>query len=73
MSAVPVYRRIMADLRGQVESGRLKGGDKVPSISELMRAYECSDTPVKAALGRLEDAGLLVGHQGRGVYVAGAR
>lgn len=73
MTAIPVYRRIMADLRDRIDSGDLKPGDKLPSISELMLTYGCSDTPVKAAIGRLEEAGVLVGRQGRGVYVAGAR
>lgn len=69
MPAVPVYRRIIQDIRDRIESGELRPGDKLPSIAELMQEYECSDTPVKAALGRLQDAGLLEGHQGRGVYV----
>lgn len=71
MPAVPVYRKIINDIRERIESGELKAGDKLPSIAELMQAYECSDTPVKAALGRLQDAGVLEGHQGRGVYVMG--
>jgi GntR family transcriptional regulator len=73
VTVVPLYRRIIADIRSQIDSAVLKPGDKLPSIAELMREYECSDTPVKTALGRLEEAGVLVGHQGRGVYVAGAR
>jgi GntR family transcriptional regulator len=70
MSAVPVYRKIIDDIRQQIVTGELRPGDKLPSISQLMEQYECSDTPVKAALGRLQDAGWLEGHQGRGVYVA---
>jgi GntR family transcriptional regulator len=73
VTITPLYRRIIADIRAQVESGTLKPGDQVPSIAELMQAYECSDTPVKSAIGRLEEAGVLVGHQGRGVYVAGTQ
>jgi GntR family transcriptional regulator len=71
MAAIPVYRRIISDVQRRIESGELKPGDKLPSIAELMHAWKCSDTPVKVALGRLEEAGILVGHQGRGVYVAG--
>jgi DNA-binding GntR family transcriptional regulator len=67
---MPVYRRIIDDIRFKIESGELKPGDKVPSVTELMDAYQCSDTPVKTALRLMEDAGLLRGHQGRGVYVA---
>jgi GntR family transcriptional regulator len=71
MPVTPVYRRIIVDIRKRIDSGQLKAGDKLPSIAELQQQYKCSDTPVKAALGRLQDAGVLEGHQGRGVYVAG--
>lgn len=70
MPAVPVYRKIITDIRRQIVTGELRPGDKLPSIAELMEAYECSDTPVKTALGRLQDAGWVEGHQGRGVYVS---
>ncbi len=71
-TAMPVYRKIIDDIKLKIESGELKPGDKVPSVTELMDAYRCSDTPVKTALRLLEDAGVLRGHQGRGVYVAAA-
>lgn len=71
MPATPVYRRIISDVQRRVASGELKPGDKLPSIAELMHTWKCSDTPVKAALGRLQDAGVLEGHQGVGVFVAG--
>lgn len=72
MPAVPVYRKIINDIRQQIATGQLHPGDKLPSIAQLMGKYECSDTPVKTALGRLQDAGWVEGHQGRGVYVATA-
>jgi DNA-binding GntR family transcriptional regulator len=65
-----VYRRIIDDIKIKIESGELRPGDKVPTVAELMDAYQCSDTPVKTALRLLEDAGVLRGHQGRGVYVS---
>jgi DNA-binding GntR family transcriptional regulator len=67
---VPVYRRIINDIRQPIATGQLRAGDKLPSITQLMEEYKCSDTPVKTALGRLQDAGWVEGHQGRGVYVA---
>jgi GntR family transcriptional regulator len=70
MPAVPVYRKIISDIQQQIITGKLHPGDKLPSITELMEAYECSDTPVKTALGRLQDTGWVEGHQGRGVYVS---
>jgi GntR family transcriptional regulator len=69
MPAMPVFRRIMSDIRTQIETGNLPPGTKLPSTKELASQYECSEEPVKKALGRLEDAGLIFGHQGRGRYV----
>ena len=57
----------------QIADGRLRPGDKLPSTAELQVAYECSDNPVKKAIGRLQAIGLLIGRQGRGVYVTDGR
>lgn len=68
----PLYRRIMHDIQGRIRSGGLKPGDKLPSTAEMTDKYRCSAQPVKLALRMLEEAGVLEGHQGRGVYVAPA-
>ena len=73
MPEKPVFAQIMDDIREQIADGRLRPGDKLPSTAELQVAYECSDNPVKKAIGRLQAIGLLVGRQGRGVYVTDGR
>ncbi len=70
-AAVPVYKRIMSDIRAKIASGELRPGDKLPTINELMGEYECSGEPVKMALRMLSAAGDVIGHQGRGTFVAG--
>ena len=72
MPATPIYQQIMADIRTRIADGDLKPGDKLPSISELTVAYNCSAEPVKMAIRMLNTLGELQGHQGRGVYVATA-
>ncbi|MEU5554090.1 GntR family transcriptional regulator [Micromonospora sp. NPDC047793] len=68
--AEPVYRRIMRDLEAAIERGDLKPGEKIPSTAELREQYACAAHTVRQALSRLQERGILQGHQGRGVYVA---
>ncbi|MDG4834849.1 winged helix-turn-helix domain-containing protein [Solwaraspora sp. WMMD1047] len=67
--AEPVYRRIMRAIEADIASGELKPGDRVPSTAQLVEQYQCSAPTVRQALARLQERGVLQGHQGRGVYV----
>ncbi|MEE6259503.1 winged helix-turn-helix domain-containing protein [Plantactinospora sonchi] len=69
---VPVYRRIMREIEDKIEKGELRPGDQLPSISQLTERYRCSAPTVRQALARLQERGVLQGHQGRGVYVTPA-
>jgi len=69
-AAEAVYQTIIDDIRRDIASGKLKPGDKLPSINELRAQYECSAEPVKTALRMLSAAGDTIGHQGRGTFVA---
>ncbi|GAB3795239.1 winged helix-turn-helix domain-containing protein [Micromonospora zhanjiangensis] len=69
MPIEPIYTRIVADIRAKIASGELKNGDKLPSVSELRAQYNASNTAVRNAMLVLRSAGLVEGHQGKGVYV----
>lgn len=69
---VPVYRRIMREIEEKIEKGELRSGDRLPSISQLTEQYHCSAPTVRQAIARLQERGVLQGHQGRGVYVTPA-
>lgn len=69
-TAIPVYKHIMSDIRSKIASGELRPGDRLPTINKLMEQYECSGEPVKMALRMLSAAGDVIGHQGRGTFVA---
>lgn len=65
----PVYLRIADDLRQRIDEGALVVGDRIPSRSELKRAYEASDQTVDRAVRVLKAAGYAQGQFGRGVFV----
>ena len=52
------YEIIQNELRAQITSGIVKPGDKLPSESELCRAYAVSRNVVRQALRNLEAEGL---------------
>ncbi|TNY38086.1 winged helix-turn-helix domain-containing protein [Thermomonospora catenispora] len=65
----PGYLQIADDLRQQVADGRLAPGDALPSIAQLREHYGVSAGVVKAAISVLRTEGLVVGQQGKGVFV----
>jgi len=69
LSAGARYLHIAADLRSMISDGTFPIGEKLPSTAELMRRYQASNTAVRAAIKELTIEGLVVGQQGRGVYV----
>ncbi|HEX5594689.1 MAG TPA: winged helix-turn-helix domain-containing protein [Micromonosporaceae bacterium] len=69
MSIQPIYTRIVADIKGKIASGELKPGDKLPSVAQLRAQYNASSTAIRNAMLVLREAGLVQGHQGKGVYI----
>jgi DNA-binding GntR family transcriptional regulator len=69
MTGQPAYVQVTAELRRQIASGELAPGGKLPSMSELCRVYGVSNTVIRDALNELRRDGLVVGQQGKGVYV----
>lgn len=65
----PGYLQIADDLRGQITDGQLAPGDALPSLAQLSREYEASVSVVKSAISVLRTEGLVVGQQGKGVFV----
>lgn len=66
----PLYHLIYCDLRSQIESLHLKAGDLLPPELELERIFNASRSPVRQALGLLENEGLIVRYPGKGTFVA---
>lgn len=65
----PGYQDIINDLTRLIRSGGLPPGAQIPSTAQLGEQYVVSHTTVRAAISRLQQAGLLIGQRGKGVYV----
>ena len=69
-NATPLYHRIEARLRGDIASGRIGEGDRMPSEAELAREFGTTRGTVRQALQRLTFEGLIVREVGRGTFAA---
>jgi len=65
-----LFQALADHLRQQIADGVLAPGAKLPSIAALGAAHRVSAITVRRALSDLAAAGLVVGHQGKGVFVA---
>lgn len=68
---VPMWRQISEDIQRKIAAGLLKPGDKLPSTREMSETYEVAPATVRKAIDILLATGVLRGHQGVGVFVAG--
>ncbi|MCC5582102.1 winged helix-turn-helix transcriptional regulator [Microtetraspora sp. AC03309] len=65
----PAYLQIVDELRAQIRAGSLPPGTALPSIAQLCERFEVSASVVKSAISVLRTEGLVVGQQGKGVFV----
>jgi GntR family transcriptional regulator of arabinose operon len=68
-SLAPKYLQVYRSLRRDIESGRLKRGDRLPSEAELERSFDASRITVGRAVRDLQRAGLVERRPGSGTYV----
>ena len=66
----PKYRQLMEVVTGAVASGRLKPGDRIPSVAERANRLSVNKTTVVRAFRELERQKLIVAQVGRGSFVA---
>ena len=71
-SGVPIYRQLVQQVRRDVMLGRLRPGDQLPSVKEVVDALSVNPNTVVKAFSELEHQGLVVRRQGVGTFVAAA-
>ncbi|MET8043405.1 winged helix-turn-helix domain-containing protein [Micromonospora sp. NPDC005215] len=64
------YREVAEDLAARIKSGEYVAGERLPTYNELADLYDVSVTTVQRAIIVLQTRGLVVGLQGRGLWVA---
>jgi len=69
-SPIPLYLQLRDGLKRQIESGRAKVGERLPTVREISRACGLSFFTVTRAFADLAREGLIVTRRGSGAYVA---
>jgi GntR family transcriptional regulator of arabinose operon len=67
----PKHQQVYQALQREIQSGRLKRGDRLPSEAELVRTFGASRITVGRAVRDLQTAGLVERRVGSGTYVRG--
>ena len=68
---LPVYYRLQVEIQNEIESGRWKPGESIPTEKVLAETHKVSIGTVKKALLNLVFEGYLYRIQGKGTFVAG--
>ncbi len=61
--------RLAGQIRGMIQSGDYKAGDRLPPIMEMARLFGVGHPTVREALKKLETTGVVEIRHGSGVYV----
>jgi len=67
--ATPLYQQLIDAMRGDIESGKLAPGTRLPPQRNLAHALSISVGAVTRAYDEAADHGLVVAHVGRGTFV----
>jgi GntR family transcriptional regulator len=65
----PAYKQVVAAILRRIRDGKMKPGDKLPSIQAMMDEFEVSITTARRALVELRALGAIQTHQGKGAFV----
>ena len=67
---VPIYRQIIRQIEYAILSGRLKSGDKLPTIRALAVELKTNPNTIAKAYGELEIRGILATQVGSGTFIS---
>ncbi len=65
----PIYTQIADGIRGQILSGILAEGDRLPSVRELAASLTINPNTIQRAYRELENAGFIATVPGKGCFV----
>ena len=70
MSRVPVYEQIIKQVEGQVLTGILKEGDKLPSVRSLSVKLSINPNTIQKAYTELDRRQLIITVPGKGSFIS---
>ncbi len=65
----PKYRQIIDAVLHKIETGKLKRGDKIPSLNMLCKQYGLAQDTVLAAYNELKAKGVITSQVGKGYFI----
>src|SRR5664279_3196434 len=71
-SSLAPYRQLVDQVRAAVIAGRLRGGDQLPSVRDVVAQVTINPNTVHRAYRELEHLGLAEGRLGLGTFVVGS-
>ena len=69
-AGAPIYEQIVEAVRRAVAGGRLKEGDRFPSVRAISSELRVNPNTVQKAVAELTSLGLLEVHPGQGCFIA---
>ncbi len=69
-SGIPVYRQIENFLYADIGRGRLREGDRLPTIKELAERFQINPNTVARAYRELDLKGIIASRRGDGSFVS---
>ena len=70
LNGTPIYRQIIQQIEYAILSGRMKSGDKLPTIRSLAVDLKTNPNTIARAYGELEIRGILETQVGSGTYIS---
>ncbi len=70
ISPIPIYKQIILQVKKEIILGRLKKGDRLPSIRDLAKFLNVNVNTVLKAYDRLSMEGVISSEQGKGFFVS---
>jgi len=67
---IPLYQQLEATLRAQIEGGKFRTHERLPSERELSKQFGVSRMTVRQALEALAQQGLIYGKVGKGTFIS---
>ena len=66
----PIYTQIIQKVKADIVSGKLMGGDKMPSVRELSENFKVNPNTVQRVFLELEREGITFSQRGIGTFVS---
>lgn len=72
-NGIPIYRQIIQQVEYAILSGRMRPGDRLPTIRSLAVELKINPNTIAKAYGEMEIRGILITQVGSGTYISNTK